>query len=304
MHHYTANAHRTLLTPCLHACAALQHAVPQEAFIYPALLHQLLAFSALHLAYIHPNTRQQYLIQASQHQTTAIAGTRVLLAEPAASDSCHALYASSIFVMISGFGIYPSWEKENATFEPIGSLVDIFVLVGGMSVILESSDTQLRQGPLRGLFRDCACPLPQVKDQVHELVAKLATLIPLFEETSELDREERQTLVEVTALLIEILEATKTSKRTLATPELRAIIAWPARLSTAYLALMRRHHPLALVVLSFFCVLLNAREDNYWFLDGWAAILLKSIARIVVISPWKEMIRWPIDTVGGVDLEA
>ncbi|KAH7121578.1 hypothetical protein EDB81DRAFT_700484 [Dactylonectria macrodidyma] len=303
MHHYTAIAHRTLLTPCSHACAALQHAVPQEAFIYPSLLHQILAFSALNLAYIHPNKRQQYLIQASQHQSMAVSGTRELLAEPVAPDSCHALYASSIFLMISGYGIFPSCENGNPNFEPIGGLVDIFVLVGGMSVILESYDTQLRQGPLRGLFRDCACPLPQVKEQIHDMAAKLATLIPLLEETSELHQDERKTLVEAAILLMDVIESAKHTKQTLATPEIRAVFSWPARLSTAYLTLTRQHHPLAMVVLSFFCVLLNAREDNYWFLHGWAAILLKSIARIVVDSPWKEMIQWPIDTVGDVNVE-
>ncbi|KAF4980794.1 hypothetical protein FDECE_17803 [Fusarium decemcellulare] len=206
MHHYTAIAYRTLLTPCLHACATLQLAVPQEAFINPSLLHQILAFSALHLAYIHPNKRQQYLIQASQHQTAAISGTRELLAKPLTSNSCHALYASSVFVIISGFAIFPACEKTNAAFEPIGGIVDVFVLIGGMSVILESSDAQLRQGPLRGLFRDCVCPLPQVKDQVQEIATKAAALIPLFE-TSQLHREEKQTLTEATALLVDTIEA-------------------------------------------------------------------------------------------------
>ncbi|RTE85059.1 hypothetical protein BHE90_000420 [Fusarium euwallaceae] len=303
MHHYTAVAYRTLLTPCLHACVTLQTTVPQEAFTYPSLFHQILAFSALHLAHVQSNKRQQYLIQASQHQSAAISGTRELLAKPLTASSCHALYASSVFIIISGFAIFPTCEKNNAAFEPISSLVDVFVLIGGMSAILESSDTQLRQGPLRGLFRDCACPLPQVKGQVQEISTKAAALIPLFE-TSGLDRESKRILTEATALLVDMIEDVKNSRRSLATPELRAVFSWPARLSPAYLTLTRHHNPLALVVLSFFCVLLHAREDNYWFLDGWAAILLKSISRIVVDSPWREIVQWPMDIIGGVKVEA
>ncbi|KAH8654392.1 hypothetical protein BGZ61DRAFT_435081 [Ilyonectria robusta] len=302
IHHYTAVAYRTLFTPCLHACEALQHAVPQEAFLYPSLLHQILAFSALHLAYLHPNSRR-HLIQASQHQSTAISGTRELLKDPLASNSCHALYASSIFVIISAFGIFPSCEKNNAMFEPISSLVDIFVLAGGMSVIFESSDTLLRHGPLRGLFRDCDCLLTPLKPQIHDMATKLQRLIVLLEEAPELDGEEKKTLVEATVLLMDVIEEAEGSKKTLATPELRAVFAWPLRLPAAYLALTRRHHPVALAVLSYYCVLLHAREANYWFFEGWARILLKSIAPIVIDSPWKEMIQWPTDTVRNLSIE-
>lgn len=172
-----------------------------------------------------------------------------------------------------------------------------------MSVIFESSDTLLRHGPLRGLFRDCDCPLPQVKHQIHDMATKLQRLIALLEETSEFDGEEKKTLVEATVLLMDVIEAAKRSKKTLATPELRAVFAWSLRLPTAYLAMTRRHHPVALAVLSYYCVLLHAREANYWFLEGWARILLKSIAPIVINSSWKEMIQWPIDTVRNASFE-
>jgi hypothetical protein len=81
MHHYTAQGHRTLHTPCHHDTGVLQNDIPREGLTQPFLLHQILAFSALHLAYLSPECRHKYLIQASQHQGVAISTMNSMLAK-------------------------------------------------------------------------------------------------------------------------------------------------------------------------------------------------------------------------------
>ncbi|RSL97035.1 hypothetical protein CEP52_011153 [Fusarium oligoseptatum] len=129
--------------------------VPREGFSHPFLLHQLLAFSALHLAYLKPESRNRYLIQASQHQGIAISTMNSLLAKPLPSGEFHAMYATSIFVAISAFGTYPSCDRYQESFPAMDGLVDIFILIRGMNILLRSSDEELRNGPLRGLLSGC-----------------------------------------------------------------------------------------------------------------------------------------------------
>ncbi|KAH8661788.1 hypothetical protein BGZ61DRAFT_368974 [Ilyonectria robusta] len=292
MHHYTRVAHCTIFSSCPHVYKVLQHDVTREAFSFPFLLQQLLAFSGFHMAFLHPDRRDHYIFQASQHQSLAIAGMSSILTADLIPSNCHALYASSVFVIISAFGTYPSCDKYNDSFQPIDSLVDIFILIRGMSMIIHSSDLQLRNGPLKGLFGSCLSPevglvnhLQPIADQLHKV------RLYLTEQNHSLNDNERDALLEAVTSFTGLITEVTSSHKMAATPELRVIFAWPMRISTTYLDLMRCYHPLALVVLSYYCVLLHSREASYWFLEGWANALIKRIKKQLVDSPWVELIR-------------
>lgn len=142
-------------------------------------MHQILAFAGLHLAYTQPERRHIYLKQASQHQNFTIHGMRKTLAGPIS-------YASSIFISLGAFAVYPCYENWNTFFSPIDSLVEIFTLITGMGLIMSTSDEELRSGPLRSLFNkhierqgpDHPCPqlagrLPLLEAQLEEASADL-----------------------------------------------------------------------------------------------------------------------------------
>jgi hypothetical protein len=297
-HHYTAVAHRTLYSPCPHAYTALQQDVPREALKSPLLLHQLLAFSALHLAYLNPEDRYQYLIQASQHQGITISGMTSALTKPVTSTDCHALYGSSIFVIISAFGTFPSCDKYNDRVSPLDNLIDIFVLIEGMRIILHSSDETLRSGPLKALLSRCSCSTPQPRKHLGPIASRLTDLATQLKKgTFELPEEEQKVVLEALNSFRDTIKKLVDSPRMMATPELRVVFGWPMRLSNPYFALVRRRHPLSLVILSYYCVLLRSREANYWFLEGWATALIQAMVESLASSPWEELIRWPVDIV-------
>ncbi|KAH6995316.1 hypothetical protein EDB80DRAFT_728933 [Ilyonectria destructans] len=298
MHHYTGVAHCTIYSSCPHVYQVLQQDVIKEAFSFPFLLQQLLAFSGFHLAFLHPDRRHHYLLQASQHQSLAIAGMSSILTAELMPSNCHALYASSVFVIIGAFGAYPSCDKYNSSFQPIDSLVDIFILIRGMSMILDSSGPDLRNGPLKGFFGSCLSPrvdlmkhLQPIADQLHQV------RLHLTEQNSSLDDNERDALLDAVTSFTSLITEVTSSHKMAATPELRAVFAWPMRISTTYLDLMRRRHPLALVVLSYYCGLLHSREANYWFFKGWANALINLIKKQLVDSPWAEWIQWAVENI-------
>jgi hypothetical protein len=297
MHHYTAEGHRTLHTPCHHDTEVLQNDIPHEGLSQPFLLHQILAFSALHLAYLSPERRHKYLIQASKHQGVAISTMNSMLAKPWDPEACHALYGTSIFLAISAFGTLPSCDRYN-TFQAIDSLVDIFVLARGMNTILRSSEEDIRKGPLGKLMAGCDCEPATPSSYLAELMPQLKELLTqLDEQTPDVSEDKRTTLTETLGSLVETIQIAGSNKRARSFLEQRVIFGWPMRVPSTFLSLLRNKDPLAMVVISHYCVLLKSGETKCWYFEGWASVLMKPIVASVAGTPWEELIKWSTETI-------
>ncbi|KAF4429137.1 Sterol uptake control protein 2 [Colletotrichum fructicola] len=299
MHHYTSVSYRTF-SHSSQAQKTLQYDVPREALSYPFLLHQLLAFSAYHLAYLQPDCRHAYLMQAAQHQNDAINGMRGTLLGTISSTNCHALFASSIFLTLSAFATYPSYEKYNPTFSPIDSMLDIFTLTDGMSVILRASDDDLRKGPLREIFirgpGEPQTPEPSLQP-LFERLPRLSTRLAEIG-AMETSTEGKYTINNAVIALSEAIAKVSTMNAMSAPVEFRAVFLWPVLMSSDYLDMLRRRHPAALVVLAHYCVIINMAEPFCWFLNGWARALLSIISEQLMGTAWAELIMWPIEVIG------
>ncbi|KAK1574739.1 fungal Zn binuclear cluster domain-containing protein [Colletotrichum navitas] len=269
MHHYTSVSYQTFSHSSV-GQKALQYDVPREALSYPFLLHQILAFSAYHLAYLQPECRHAYLMQAAQHQNDAINGMRGTLLGTISPVNCHALFASSIFLTLSAFATYPSYEKHNPSFSPIDSILDIFTLADGISVIIRASDEDLRKGRLREIFIRGAgdatpttveATLQPLSDQLPSLGTKLA-------EIGLLEQEGKYTIVNAIIALSKCIAKVSPVNAMSAPVEFRAVFLWPIMMSADYLDLLRQRHPAALVVLAHYCVIIHLAEP----FSGWDAL--------------------------------
>ncbi|TEA19502.1 Sterol uptake control protein 2 [Colletotrichum sidae] len=304
MHHYTSVSYRTF-SHSQQTQKTLQYDVPREALSYPFLLHQLLAFSAYHLAYLQPDCRHAYLMQAAQHQNDAINGMRGTLLGTISSTNCHALFASSIFLTLSAFATYPSYEKYNASFSPIDSIIDIFTLTDGMSAILRASDDDLRKGPIRDLFIRGPHDAPSaVEASLEPLYERLPRLSSRLADLAPGDGGDRK--YTVNNAVIALSEAiSKVSVNAVSAPvEFRVVFMWPILVSTDYLDMLRRRHPAALVVMAHYCVIVAMAEPSCWFLNGWARTLVTAISEQLMATPWADLILWPAEVVGLGGYEA
>lgn len=80
--------------------------------------------------------------------------------------------------------------------------------------------------------------------------------------------------------------------------EMKVIFSWPMKLPALYLDFLRQEKPLALVILSYDCVLLQSRGPNHWMFTGWSDALMKLITNRIRGSLREELIQWPIDVIG------
>lgn len=298
MHHYTASAYKTL-TQSTYVQDALQNDLPREGLRHPFLMHQILAFAGFHLAYTEPERRHIYLKQASQHQNFTIHGMRKTLAGAISSENCHATYATSIFICLGAFAVYPCYENYNTFFSPIDSLVEIFTLITGMGLILSTSDEELRTGPLKRMFRKHIKPTgpdhpcPQLSGRLPLLEAQLD------EASTELDEEVKTCIKKTASALQDCLDKVAMRNSGLGHSALRTAFLWPLLLPAQCLDWIKCRHPAAMVILAHYAMLLHFAEADCWYLRGWGKAIAESVAEALAGTSWLNLARWPISVIRG-----
>ncbi|KAF4454860.1 hypothetical protein F53441_2730 [Fusarium austroafricanum] len=275
-----------------------QQHIPQVALSYPWFLRQILAFSGYHLAHLHPEKRQFYLLQASKHQNASLRGIREALSEPVNSSNCHALYASTTFIVVNKFAAFPNCDnfRSHGCSLPVQSLMEIFSLVNGMEAVLHSpGSADLMNGPLSELFGET----PDA--HVHSyLMRGLHARLPELARRISSDSMEDQSRATLTSAVESITGCVNNALSTLhkaSPPELRVLFSWPMSVPRDFLDLAVAGHPLALVILAYYDILLYWGESEYWFYENWAEALLTAIIEKVKGSPWEDLLNWPAEVI-------
>jgi hypothetical protein len=75
------------------------------------LIHGMLSFAALHLAYLYPGQRHKYELLATHHQSIALPLFQTELSS-ISTDDCHQIFAFSLVLMITNFA--PSFSMNAA----------------------------------------------------------------------------------------------------------------------------------------------------------------------------------------------
>lgn len=293
MHHYSTVAYRTL-SFSEHVAPTLQVDVPREAISHPFFLHEILAFSGFHLAYLYPSKRNSYTLQASKHQRLAISGMRDALAGSINAGNCHVIFATSLFLTISAFAAFPSYEHRDCP-KPIKALIDIFSLVSGVGSILRSSEEDILAGPLKGIFSPYA--YVGSTDAVDSLVGRLPELRKTLSELLTSNQDTTQTLITSADALLFSITALRKNGALGAPTEIRSVFFWPMLVSPGFLDLAKSEHAAALVVLAHYMVLIHMSEPHCWFLGSWTRYLVDDLAIKLSGSSWIHVVNWAIDLV-------
>lgn len=74
-----------------------------------------------------------------------------------------------------------------------------------------------------------------------------------------------------------------------------SILCFPKQDPAAFSQLIKRRVPQALVLLAFYCVLLDVL-DSRWWISGWASRVLRDVLSSLE-EPWRQWIEWPVQSV-------
>ena len=290
MHQWTASTYQTLTT-LEEARQIWKLTITKMAFTHTYLMHEILAYSASHLAYLQPDHRRAHHMLATYHQNIAVNIIRMELSS-ITSENCHALFVASSLVPLTAFSSPNSVNLAT----PIDDLVDIFLLMRGIHGILKSAFEMIKEGPLGYILGSGPAPPPiPLLLTLRSRLAELSTLLT----TQEPDRDVRELCDVAISNLVEI---TTLSVTHMDDHELRVAFTWPTRVSMGFISLLRQRNGVALAILAHYCTILHTAEHNAtrknWFLSGWGFRIVESITSTV--DPiWQDSVRWPMECIVG-----
>ncbi|KAL2843537.1 hypothetical protein BJX68DRAFT_257392 [Aspergillus pseudodeflectus] len=288
MHHFTT--HTCMMGPHVLDPSIFRDELPRLGLRYPYLLHQLLALSAFHCAYLRTKSRERYLLRGSEHQAHAIAGMRLALAGKMTEESSFALFMTSALLMTSSFASHLKYQ-HNEAMPPLAGMLEIMALVRGLSAIEATTHAELQFNVLDKLkhqngSQPCWKALDPFKTQLAILQSQISNLTHVDNATLALLNKGAQSMLDCAA--------TPTAAMT---GELNVVFMWLNKLPGDFFNLMQAQHPGAMVVLLYYVVALQEVETQCWVLEGWSAQLTSNIADILS-PPWTGLAQWAMNELG------
>lgn len=113
--------------------------------------------------------------------------------------------------------------------------------------------------------------------------------------------EDRRVCVLVLTELKSVYDSVRNSTGTSASSQAGAccsvatILCFPKQDSSPFASLIRRRVPQALVILAYYCVLLDLLNDRWW-IHGWAQRVLGDVLA-TLDEQWKTWVDWPCEVV-------
>lgn len=260
---------------------------------HPFLMHEMLAFSALHLAFQQPQQRRAYYALGIHHQDLAI--KQVSKALPTLSpENSGAMFATSAVISLSTFAStgLDALDPNTKSRPVMEDLMDIFALQQGMYSVLRQTHEHVLKG-IFGLFLSDANEPLREAPILGDILSHLPGLTS-FIESQALDPDICSEVLQHLASLKGCLQYAMNPCSP--TRELRFLFLWPIHHTPRFCAMLRQKESPALAVLAHYAVAFRTTDSFYWFLDGWAERIIEAIAEAIEPS-WRPAIQWPWDAV-------
>ncbi|KAM6515482.1 hypothetical protein FSOLCH5_009707 [Fusarium solani] len=297
--HYTNVTCRSILSG--HAVTTYQVVIPREGLSHPYLMRMIMALSSFHLAYLNKDKRPHYLALANKQQSLAIRGLRGTLGQAVTRQNCHALWVSSIFLVISKFAFSPNCEHhQDSCCSALLNLVDIFSVINGMMAIMRSSLDLIRTGPLQAIFSQRR-GFQYARGDLQQLLRRVSDLDGVVKSMG-LDSDPFVQLALTSALerLIScIADLDKSPASESCSMDIKILFIWPSEVSQAFFDLVRARHPLAVIILSHYCCLIRWSSSAYWFCRGWGRPLADCVMSILEDSDLAHLAEWSVKVMSG-----
>jgi hypothetical protein len=291
MHYYTAY---TCLT--ISDLASFNHiwqeVIPWEAQSHPFLMYGILALAALHLGHDRPQRKGLYTAVALRYYNVGIASFRAALKQVTADNST-ALFGFSAILIVLSLALaqsHPNTQDQAVVEE----LIQIFTLLQGVRVVLESVMPWVEKGPLGPL-------LQRGTVRQNDVLAHSAHIPRDFDEAlSSLSRynERRSESVDSHEMYKVAIQALRDClKKIEANPGDRAAaLNWLVFLESSYVSSLKSNQPLALVILAHYGVVLHGLREH-WFVQDFG-IRMVEMVHLSLTEEWRSLVHWPMKQVG------
>ncbi|GIK02076.1 hypothetical protein Aspvir_006119 [Aspergillus viridinutans] len=264
-----------------------QTAIPREAMQHPALMHSILALSALHLASSTGGSmHERYIKTAKTHKDLALLGFKETFTNIDQSN-CDAAFALSSLLTISSLA-FPLIAGQSQTNTALDDLCQAFqVARNSMNVLAQIAD-KVRSGELKPLLEKDECG-PKMPDTSRLAIMSLSMTNSQLANRN--PKHERETFEATIGQLGESLEK-------LVQGEEASIVAfqWMYHIPPRFIDLVHERHPFALVILAHYAVVLHFMRSRWW-MGEWGTRIIQQIGRLLDFQ-WQQSISWVLDATG------
>ena len=245
----------------------------------PYLMYELLAISALHLSLLRPDQREYFHHQASGLQTRALSLFGRPLQDINASNCVSVVLFSWLIAIYSLCEVVEYQDPTSGTF--LDSYINSLDLRRGTRHVTASSWGLIIETELQPVLR-----------MGHDFVNSSGEKGTECDRLSELlnSAEMSQTAKTACQAAIDHLQKVFDSELRLGGHPY-AFMIWPIMLDSDFMDLLMRRTPEALVVVTFYAVLLH-RQRKFWFIGNGGRYLLDAIDRHLG-AYWASWLAWP-----------
>lgn len=267
--------------------------VPQFALHHPFVMWGMFAVSALHLGFLRPDRREEYILIAATHENNALQAYQSVLSNINKQIS-DAVAAFSALVLTYALGSAPpSGSLVYAGSSDLEAVPDWLHLVRGTSMFMRIIN--LERSHMSPLSRS---PPPPDEPPAREDL-QLAKLTTLLEAPTIATTEVRERMEVYRAALDALRTAFGMSYGQDERSRRMASFMWPVKVSEDFIKLLSRREPEGLILLAHQCVLLK-RDEDCWFMKGHASRLISTI-KDSMGKQWLPWLDWPIQRIEEID---
>ncbi|KAF5724083.1 C6 zinc finger [Fusarium mundagurra] len=291
LHHYTIfTSHTLAIVPGLDIFMRIN--LPRIAFSNNFLLHGTLAIAALHLSRFKKNASEAnaYMMKALYHYGTALRTATSLMTSINAQNG-PALYLFSMLCFSFTLGLGPK-PGDFLLFGQQG-IAQWLGQLQGMRSLLETKPELFQDDTLAPMFQlsvrsltqsvSRADHFPQLREQIQQAASGDPELVHYSKALDQLSQSFDFAFL-------------STSRAAQLSPQ--QVFVWVYQLDDDFVRLLQEEKPIALIILSYFCILLN-RLSSFWWIRGWPEHLLFEI-HSSLDEEYKVWMRRPMEETGWI----
>ena len=266
---------------------------------YPFLKHGILSCAALHLAYLNGTQRRLYRFMAARHQNIALPSFRSAVEHPTV-DNCLALLAFTELLVIHCFAASRDSDIDSDTGEDSlllvqgrsGPFPDWLRVLRGSCYIFKPVEAYVMSLPKAAMVFEGYQPANLTTAARN---AQLETLFGIFTTKPAAQEPQHPALLSALNLLLHAFALAETS-RAQGNYTLNGIVhIWPVQVPDEYLELLKKRHPIALILLAHYALLFLPLEGS-WYMEGYSRRLMTRI-NAELDDEWKTWLTWPLEQV-------
>ena len=291
LHHFIAVTSEALGAETI-SCQVWKYEIPQIALAHDFLMHGILAVAALHIAHLRPEQRRSYCERAAMHQDRALELQQEAMAN-ASRDNANALFSFSLLVIFFAFAS-PKASGSQESEEPLAGAIQCTMIIRGIRYVVPPIRQWVEEGPLAQLLSfhpdnmksNHSFSDPK-DDQYFQRFLVLCSTSSDMNKTHVFEDIE-QYAAAASTLRASFLKAESIADDTIETPP---IWHWACRLGPEFLERLGTLHPIPLVLVAHWCVIL-AQIRQYWWIQGWVDHTMGQIEKCLS-REYHEWLEWP-----------